>query len=90
MKKFVFAVPVLALALGGTTACATKKLVRTDVGEVNGKVDTLSKSVEETQERTRANEGRDRRGRSEGAAPPVSARMRPARAPPKRAPRPTP
>ena len=67
MKKLVLAVPVLALALGGTTACATKKMVRTQVGEVNGKVETLSKSVEENQERTRANEGRDQRSRSEGA-----------------------
>ena len=58
MKKFVIAVPILALVLGGTTACATKKMVKTQVGEVNGKVETLSKSVEETQERTRANEGR--------------------------------
>ena len=58
MKKFVIAAPILALALGGTTACATKKMVKTQVGEVNGKVETLSKSVEETQERTRANEGR--------------------------------
>ena len=58
MKKLIVAVPVLALALGGTTACATKKMVRTQIGEVNGKVETLSKSVEETQERTRANEGR--------------------------------
>jgi outer membrane protein OmpA-like peptidoglycan-associated protein len=58
MKKLVLAVPVLALALGGTTACATKKMVRTSVGEVNGKVETLSKTVEETQERTRTNEGK--------------------------------
>ena len=58
MKKLVVAAPILALALGGTTACATKKMVRTQVGEVNGKVETLSKSVEETQERTRANEAR--------------------------------
>src|ERR671911_455440 len=58
MKKLVLVVPVLALALSGTTACATKKFVRTNVGEVNDKVDTLSKSVEENQERTRANEAR--------------------------------
>jgi peptidoglycan-associated lipoprotein len=58
MKKLVLALPVLALALGGTTACATKKMVKTQVGEVNGKVETLTKTVEETQERTRANEGR--------------------------------
>jgi peptidoglycan-associated lipoprotein len=57
MKKVVFVVPVLALALS-STACATKKFVRTSVGEVNDKVDTLSKTLEETQERTRVNEGR--------------------------------
>jgi outer membrane protein OmpA-like peptidoglycan-associated protein len=58
MKRLVLAIPVLALALGGTTACATKKFVRTEVGQVNDKVDTLTKSVEENQERTRANEQR--------------------------------
>jgi peptidoglycan-associated lipoprotein len=58
MKKLVIAVPVLALALGGSTACATKKFVRTNVGEVNEKVDTLARSVEENQERTKANEAR--------------------------------
>jgi peptidoglycan-associated lipoprotein len=58
MKKFVLAIPVVALALGGTTACATKKFVRGEVTQVNDKVDTLSRSVEENQERTRANEGR--------------------------------
>jgi len=46
------------LVVGGSTACATKKFVRTSVGEVNDKVDSLGKSVEETQERTRRNEGR--------------------------------
>jgi peptidoglycan-associated lipoprotein len=58
MKKFVLAIPVVALALGGTTACATKKFVRGEVGQVNDKVDTLSRSVEENQERTRTNETR--------------------------------
>jgi len=57
MKKFVLAVPVLALALG-STACATKKFVKGQVGEVNDKVEGLSRSVEENQERTRANEGK--------------------------------
>jgi len=46
------------LAVGGSTACATKKFVRTSVGDVNDKVDSLGKSLEETQERTRQNEGR--------------------------------
>ncbi len=58
MKKVVLAVPLLALALGSTTACATKKFVRGEVGQVNNKVDTLSRSLEETQERTKANEAR--------------------------------
>src|SRR5262245_53670547 len=58
VRKLVMVVPIAALVLGGTTACATKKFVRTSVGEVNDKVDTLGKSVEETQERTRQNEGR--------------------------------
>jgi outer membrane protein OmpA-like peptidoglycan-associated protein len=58
MKKLAVGVPILALALSGTTACATKKFVRTSVGEVNDKVDTLTRTVEENQERTRVNEGR--------------------------------
>ncbi len=56
MKKLLLVVPIVALALGGSSACATKKFVRTRVGEVNDKVETLSKSVEENQERTRKNE----------------------------------
>ena len=57
-RKFFVAVPLVALALGGSTACATKKFVRTSVGEVNEKVDSQGRSIEETQERTRRNEGR--------------------------------
>jgi outer membrane protein OmpA-like peptidoglycan-associated protein len=56
MKKLLLALPIVALALGGSSACATKKFVRTRVGEVNDKVETLSKSVEDNQERTRKNE----------------------------------
>jgi peptidoglycan-associated lipoprotein len=57
-RKLAIAVPVAVLAIGGSTACATKKFVRTSVGEVNDKVDSLGRSVEETQERTRQNEGK--------------------------------
>ena len=57
-RKLLMAVPIAALVIGGTTACATKKFVRTSVGDVNEKVDSLGRSVEETQERTRTNEGR--------------------------------
>ena len=58
LRKFFVATSISVLAIGGSTACATKKFVRTSVGEVNDKVDSLGRSVEETQERTRRNEGR--------------------------------
>jgi len=58
VRQFVMGISVAALTIGGTTACATKKFVRSSVGEVNTKVDSLGRSVEETQERTRQNEGR--------------------------------
>jgi len=57
-RKFFVAVPVAMMAIGGSTACATKKFVRTSVAEVNDKVDSLGRSVEETQERTRQNESK--------------------------------
>jgi peptidoglycan-associated lipoprotein len=57
-RNLFVAIPIAVLAVGGSTACATKKFVRTSVGEVNDKVDSLGRSVEETQERTRQNEGR--------------------------------
>jgi peptidoglycan-associated lipoprotein len=57
-RKLMMVVPLAALVAGGTTACASKKFVRTSVGDVNAKVDSLGRSVEETQEHTRANEGR--------------------------------
>jgi len=56
--RFLVAVPIAVLAIGGTTACASKKYVRTSVGEVNEKVDSLGRSVEQTQERTRRNEAK--------------------------------
>jgi outer membrane protein OmpA-like peptidoglycan-associated protein len=52
------ALPIAIIAVGGSTACATKKFVRTSVGEVNSKVDSLGRSLEETQERTRQNEAK--------------------------------
>ena len=57
-RKFFIAVPIVVLAIGGSTACATKKFVRANVGEVNEKVDSQGRAIEETQERTRKNEGR--------------------------------
>ena len=58
MSKKLLSVAVLALTVAVAPACATKKFVRTEVGNVNSKVDTLSGTVEETQERTRQNETR--------------------------------
>jgi len=58
MRKSLFAVSMLALSVAIAPACASKKYVRTEVGNVNSKVDTLSGTVEETQERTRQNEGK--------------------------------
>lgn len=58
MRNLILAAAVVALGVGGSTACASKKYVRTRVGEVNTKVETLSQTLEETQERTRKNETR--------------------------------
>jgi peptidoglycan-associated lipoprotein len=56
MSKWLSAVTI-ALVVAAVPACATKKFVRQGVKGVNDKVETLSQSVEETQERTRRNEG---------------------------------
>ena len=56
MRKSLFAVSMLAVTLALAPACASKKFVRTEVGGVNQKVDTLSGTVEQTQERTRRND----------------------------------
>ena len=57
-RNLFLVVPIAVFAIGGSTACATKKFVRTSVGEVNDKVDSLGRSLEETQERTRQNEAK--------------------------------
>jgi outer membrane protein OmpA-like peptidoglycan-associated protein len=49
---------MVAFAAAGTAGCATKGYVRTQVGQVSEKVDTLGQSLEETQKRTQANETR--------------------------------
>lgn len=56
MRKSLLAMAVVGLV--GSTACATKGYVNTQVGQVSTKVDTLSGSLEETQERTRQNEAK--------------------------------
>ena len=81
VRRFLFAVPIAVLAVGGSTACATKKFVRTSVGEVNTKVDSMGRSLEETQERTRQNEAKitDVDKRAQAAAGAASAAAKDAR-----------
>lgn len=54
-RHFMFSFAVLVVA--ASTACATKTFVKTNVKGVNDKVDSMGRSIEETQERTRKNEG---------------------------------
>jgi peptidoglycan-associated lipoprotein len=58
MRKSLMTVGVIVTALSVAPACATKKFVRTSVGEVNDKVTSQGKTLEETQERVRVAEGR--------------------------------
>src|SRR5258705_11758248 len=57
MSKWMSGLALAGVVAVGLPACATKGFVKNRVGEVNGKVDTLTTSVEETQERTKKNEG---------------------------------
>jgi len=57
MRKLIVAVSLVVFPLVSAT-CATKKMVRTSVGDVNDKVDAMGRSIEQTQERTRKNEKR--------------------------------
>lgn len=51
LKRAVIALTLSTLAVTGTSACATKKFVNTRVGEVDGKVTTLSGDLEKNQQR---------------------------------------
>jgi len=55
MRKSLVGLIVVGFATAGT-ACASKGYVNTEVGRVSSKVDTLSTSLEEAQERARQNE----------------------------------
>ena len=72
MSKWMSAVTLAGVVAVGLPACATKGFVRNRVGEVNSKVDNLSTSVEETQERTKKNEaaisGVDQKAQAANAA----------------------
>ena len=62
MRNVSPVVVIAALALVGSTGCATKGFVKSNVAEVsdelNGRIDGVSKSLEETQEATRQNASR--------------------------------
>jgi outer membrane protein OmpA-like peptidoglycan-associated protein len=58
MHKNLVAMSLLAVTVAMAPACATKKFVRTEVGNVNSKVDTLSTTVEQTQARIQQDEAR--------------------------------
>jgi outer membrane protein OmpA-like peptidoglycan-associated protein len=55
VRRIVNVLAVGVIAVGFTTACATKKFVRTEVEAVGTRVETLSQSLESTQEATRQN-----------------------------------
>ena len=55
VRRIVNMLAVGTIVVGTTTACATKKFVRTEVETVGTRVETLSQSLEATQEATRQN-----------------------------------
>ena len=58
MRKLLLGISLVAFGISGSAACATKGYVNKQVNQVGTKVDSMSTSLEETQERTRANEKR--------------------------------
>jgi outer membrane protein OmpA-like peptidoglycan-associated protein len=57
-RRIVGTLAAAGFILVGANACATKGFVRNSVNEVNTKVETLSQSIESTQEATRQNQAR--------------------------------
>jgi outer membrane protein OmpA-like peptidoglycan-associated protein len=55
VRRIVNVLAVGVIVVGTTTACATRKFVRTEVEAVGTRVETLSQSLESTQEATRQN-----------------------------------
>jgi len=58
MRKNLVAASLLAVTVATAPACATKKYVQTEVGNVNSKVTTLSGTVEQVQGRIQQDEAR--------------------------------
>ena len=96
-RKFLVALPIVVLAVGGSTACATKKYVRTSVGEVNQKVDSQGRcdrgdAGADAQERRPHQRGRHQGGGGRAGGPGGQRRRRGGahRRRPRSAPKPTP
>ena len=51
MRQLVISLAAVSVMAGAGSACATKKFVRGQVDEVNGRVETLGQSLEATQQR---------------------------------------
>src|SRR5262245_57002252 len=72
MRQLVVTLAAISLMAGAGSACATKKFVRTQVGEVNTRVETLGQSLEATQQQTKENAARisqvDQKADQAGAA----------------------
>jgi peptidoglycan-associated lipoprotein len=58
MRQLLVTIMAVSVGVGAGSACATKKFVRGQVDEVNGKVETLGQSLEATQQQTKDNAGR--------------------------------
>ena len=58
MRKSFIAASLLAVTVAMAPACATKKYVQTEVGNVNSKITTLAGTVEQTQARIQQDEAR--------------------------------
>jgi peptidoglycan-associated lipoprotein len=58
MKQLLITMAAVSVMAGAGSACATKKFVRGEVDQVNGKVETLSQSLEATQQQTKDNAAR--------------------------------
>ena len=58
MRRMSLVTTLAAFAIAGSSACASKGFVKNEVSHVSTKVDSLSQSLEETQERTKKNEAK--------------------------------
>jgi outer membrane protein OmpA-like peptidoglycan-associated protein len=58
MRKSLIVLSVFAMATVGSAACATKGFVKSQVGQVSSKVDSLGQALEQTQERQRESEAK--------------------------------